>query len=232
MKFENITKKYGDKTVFSSFDLEIADGKITALFGGSGVGKTTLLNIVAGLTEYQGTVSDAGRCSYIFQEQRLIPTLTVAKNLDYVLPRVKGDKEIRKQKISEILEKVGLAEYENVYPNALSGGQAQRVAIARAFLYPSQVLLMDEPFRGLDVGTKDKLMKLFLSMWKEDRRTVILVTHGIEEGLLLADDWIVLGDSPARVIYRAQAKENVGNRSMENLGADYAEVYRAICGDF
>lgn len=232
MKFKKITKKYSDKTVFSSFDLEIEDGKITAIFGGSGVGKTTLLNIVAGLTEYQGKVTDVGRCSYVFQEQRLIPTLTVAKNLDYVLPRVKGDQEIRKQKISEILRKVGLSEYENAYPNALSGGQAQRVAIARAFLYPSRVLLMDEPFRGLDVGTKDKLMKLFLSMWKEDGRTVILVTHGIEEGLLLADDRIVLGNSPAKVIYRAEARERAENRSIENLGAEYDEVYRAICGGF
>ena len=188
MKLENISKAYGNQRIFENFTLEIETGKILCVLGESGGGKTTLLNILAGLTDFSGTLSGVpARAAYIFQEARLLPNLTVRQNLEYAAGR--------HEKIGEILERTELSACADKRPDALSGGEKQRAAIARAFLAPARLLLMDEPFSSLDTALKIRLMGVFAQLWTtsaEEKRTAIFVTHDLEEALMLADRIVVL----------------------------------------
>jgi NitT/TauT family transport system ATP-binding protein len=193
MKFIDINKSYGDIKVLTDFNLELIDNKINCIIGPSGCGKTTILNIVAELTEYQGKVEREQKgISYIFQNNRLLPNLNVQDNLEYVLSTIEKDKNERMKKIDKILDIVELAQRRKAYPHELSGGMQQRVSMARAFIYPSQILLMDEPFKGLDIALKKKLIAAFLKLWQQDNKTVIFVTHDVDEALLLADKIVLL----------------------------------------
>ena len=184
IELKGITKAYGDVGVYRDFDLAIEEGKITCLLGESGCGKTTLLNILAGLTEYRGQISPELRCSYIFQQPRLVPSLTVSGNLKLVC---KDENAVR-----EMLSAVELLDKASAFPSELSGGQAQRVSIARAFLYPSELILMDEPFSSLDTALKIRLIDAFVRLWREECRTAVFVTHDAEEAYMLAQRVLVL----------------------------------------
>lgn len=184
----NVSKKYANTPVYENFSLEIEEGKITCLLGASGCGKTTLLNMLAGLTPYEGRIGNVPeRISYIFQEERLVPNLTVRQNVALVLGKNSDGK-----KISEMLEKVELSGKEDAYPAELSGGQAQRVSIARAFAYPSGLILMDEPFSSLDTALKIRLIEVFCRLWQEEKRTAVFVTHDAEEAYMLAHRAVLL----------------------------------------
>ena len=184
----NVSKKYANTPVYENFSLEIEEGKITCLLGASGCGKTTLLNMLAGLTPYEGKIGNVPeRISYIFQEERLLPNLTVKQNVALVLGKNADGK-----KISEILEKVELSGKEDAYPAELSGGQAQRVSIARAFAYPSGLILMDEPFSSLDTALKIRPIDVFCRLWQEEKRTAVFVTHDAEEAYMLAHRAVLL----------------------------------------
>lgn len=188
-----ITKTYGENTVFKDFSLELEPNKITAILGKSGSGKTTLLNILSGATNYEGEIDNLPKkIAYIFQETRLIPNLTVEKNLDYVLKGQILNKEERRKTIIRFLELTEIFELKDKYPSELSGGQAQRVAIARAFAYNSDFLLMDEPFKEMDIALKRRLLDVFLKLYASDMRTVVFVTHEIDEVILLADTIYIL----------------------------------------
>ena len=190
MELISLCKSYSTRKIFEEFSLPIEDGKILCILGESGGGKTTLLNILAGLTSYRGTLSGVPeQVSYIFQEPRLLPNLTVRGNLRYAGG---GKKEI-----DDILEKTELTHCANKRPGTLSGGEKQRVSIARAFLIPSPLLLMDEPFSSLDTALKIRLAGVFAKLWTEEKnagilRTAVFVTHDLEEALMLADRVVVL----------------------------------------
>ncbi|MEG2274022.1 MAG: ATP-binding cassette domain-containing protein [Clostridia bacterium] len=155
---KNLTVKYGEKVIFENLNIEFAKDKINVILGSSGVGKTTLLNVLAGLKEFDGTLEGAdGNVSYIFQKDRLIPTISVYKNLDLVLKAKIADRHERKKRIIDMLEMLEISDLIDILPTKISGGQAQRVALARAFLFPSKILLMDEPFRALDTALKSRL---------------------------------------------------------------------------
>lgn len=186
IKLIDVSKKYEEKVIFDHFNLELAKGKITCILGESGVGKTTLLNMITGLTSYQGCIEASDKISYIFQEARLIPSLTVKENLKFV-SKLSTDEEI--QALLSILE---IEDKMDDYPNQLSGGEAQRVSIARAFLYDGDIILMDEPFSSLDLSLKYRLICYFSSLWNQKRKTVLFVTHSIEEAVLLANTILVL----------------------------------------
>ena len=186
MKLEHVTKKYGGKAALSDVSLELREGEITAVLGESGAGKTTLLNVLAGLTPYEGSVEGRGAFSYLFQSPKLLPNLTAEENLRFVLP------ENMWAEISQMLAKVGLAGREKSYPRQLSGGERQRVAIARAFLYPHDLLLMDEPFSSLDLALKKTLLGLVSALWRERRETVVFVTHDVHEAAILSHRAVVL----------------------------------------
>ena len=186
IKLENINKEYGEKIVFENLSLSIEENAVTAVLGESGVGKTTLLNILSGAASYTGKMqNDSRKMSFVFQEDRLVPFMTVNENLEFVLG--KGD-------YTEKLRQVGIEEYKDSYPSSLSGGTARRVALLRAFLYDGDLMLMDEPFSALDLSTKYKVMQLFLKLWEQKRITAVIVTHDIEEAVFLAKRIVVLGE--------------------------------------
>lgn len=194
MILQHVSKNYGDRAALQGVDLTIEEGKITAILGESGAGKTTLLRILAGLLPFEGEVDGkkgtaAERregCSYLFQDCMLLPNLTAEGNCKFVLQKSEWGR------IGEMLARVGLAGRENSYPHELSGGEKQRVAIARAFLYPHDLLLMDEPFSSLDLALKRSLIALVYELWTEKRSTVVFVTHDAREAALLSHRAVVL----------------------------------------
>ena len=183
IEIENLSKKYGEFSVYENFSLSVEKGKITAILGESGSGKTTLLNCIAGLTAFEGKVPHM-KCSYVFQTPRLIPNLTVTQNLKLICKD--------ENRITEVLAKMHLEDRADSYPISLSGGQAQRVSLARAFLFDSDIILMDEPLSSLDLKLKREITDLFLSVWQNDMRTAVYVTHDIDEALYIAHRIIIL----------------------------------------
>ena len=201
LELKNITKKFDDETIFENFNLSLETNKISCILGSSGSGKTTLLNIIANLTSFEGEcLTNLKNISYIFQEPRLIDTMTVFDNMDFALCSIYPNKHQRYEIIEKFLSLVEMWESRKKYPKELSGGMAQRVSMARAFAYPSQILLMDEAFKGLDISLKNRLIKTFLKLWTEDKRTVVFVTHDIYEALHLADRIYLLANKPAEIV--------------------------------
>ena len=207
IELRNITKKYGSLTVYDNFSLSLEEGKITCILGESGCGKTTLLNMLAGVCPYEGEITPRQPCSYIFQQPRLVPNLTVAGNLSLVCKD--------RARIADMLSRAGLSEKAGAYPVELSGGQAQRVSVARAFLNPARLILMDEPFSSLDTALKIRMIGLFCEIWREEKRTAVFVTHDAEEAQMLAHRAIVLreGRVVADIAARGEPPRSYGEQS-------------------
>jgi sulfonate transport system ATP-binding protein len=181
------------------FSAEIRLGEIVAIIGGSGCGKSTLLRAIAGLDRAtSGTVTlDAIKISaphakigIIFQEPRLLPWLSVADNIGFGLSELPAN--VRGEKVARALARVGLIDKADAWPRELSGGQAQRVAIARALVPQPEVLLLDEPFSALDAFTRRDLQDHLLDLWADTRPTLVLVTHDVDEAVVLADRVLVM----------------------------------------
>jgi len=210
---KDLDKKYGEETIFEDFNLVFEKNKITGILGPSGAGKTTLLNLCSGLEQPdRGTIEGINfqSISYIFQEPRLLPWRTVRENLRLVFK----EKAIEKPgphdaDIDAMLELVGLATVGDYYPHELSGGMRQPGSIARAFLYPSQLLLMDEPFSSLDCSLKNRLIEDFSKIWEQDKRTVVFVSHNEDEIRRLAHVILTFSDKPVQIL----KKECLGNNS-------------------
>jgi len=201
IRLENINKRYDETVIFNDFKIEFYENKVNCILGKSGCGKTTLLNIISGVIEndknnFKG-IEDFS-ISYIFQEDRLIDWLTVEENIKLVVKKHYSEKEMN-DLCEKYLKLVGIYEYKDYYPQRLSGGMRQRVNIARAFIYPSKVIIMDEPFKSIDIKNKLMIMDNFKDILKEDNRTVLFVTHDIDEALYLGDSGFVLGDRPVKI---------------------------------
>ncbi len=189
--------------------LDIAPGEFVALVGPSGCGKSTLLSLLAGLdAAMQGRIDGvpADALGMMFQEPRLMPWLNVNANLRLVRP------EASDARLRELLAAVELPDAGPLYPQQLSGGMARRVALARAFIVQPRLLLLDEPFSGLDAPTAMRLRSQLLALWSQEQCSVVLVTHQLHEALALADRVVFLSASPARVIWQhrrdpAQARQ-------------------------
>ena len=201
ISIKNISKRYGKNIIFDDFKINFHENKINCILGKSGCGKSTLLNIISGIVEndknnFKG-IEDL-KISYIFQDDRLIDWLTVEENIKLVVKNIYSQDEVNKL-CEKYLKLVGIYEYKNYYPQMLSGGIRQRVNIARAFIYPSNVIIMDEPFKSIDIKNKQIIIDNFKDILKEDNRTVLFVTHDIDEALYLGDVIFVLGDRPVRI---------------------------------
>ncbi len=210
---KNLTCSYEQKTIFDNFDVTFEQGKINVILGGSGVGKTTLLNAIAGIKSYEGQIEGCeGGVSYIFQKDRLILSISVYKNLDLILKGVVKDKAERKRMIEQTAVDLEISDVLKSLPSEISGGQAQRVSMARAFLYPSDVMLLDEPFKALDTALKTRLIKQFAALQEKKNKTVVFVTHAIDECLLLADDYFVFDDAPVKIVLQGKINSKKSER--------------------
>ncbi|MEH2511664.1 sulfonate transport system ATP-binding protein [Nitrobacteraceae bacterium AZCC 1564] len=188
------------------FSARIKLGEIIAVIGGSGCGKSTLLRAISGLERATtGDITLDGvsitapheKVGIIFQEPRLLPWLSVADNVGFGIMHLPAAE--RQQKIAHALERVGLADKAKAWPRELSGGQAQRVAIARALVPSPEVLLLDEPFSALDAFTRTDLQDHLLALWADTKPTLILVTHDVDEAVVLADRVMVMRPRPGRL---------------------------------
>lgn len=213
--FKNFSFSYPDKEIYKNFNTVFPGGKINVVLGASGVGKTTLLNALTGLSGFDGEIENMPKnVSYIFQNDRLVKTISVEKNLDFVLKNAIPDKIARKNAIYDMAKLLEISDVLKRLPTEISGGQAQRVQMARAFLYPSEVMLLDEPFKGLDVSLKTRLIKKFLELWGRDGRTVVLVTHDVYDALLMGDKVFVLSGSPADIVYETELNVEKSERNL------------------
>ncbi len=185
-----ITRRFAGQAVLDGLDLDIAPGEFVALLGSSGSGKTTLLRALAGLEPIdEGRLLVPAAMAAVFQEPRLMPWKRVWRN---VALGVRGE-QVRQQALAA-LEEVGLAHRLHAWPGTLSGGEAQRVALARALVREPQLLLLDEPFAALDALTRMRMHRLIIRLWRTHAPAVLLVTHDVDEALLLADRVLVLAN--------------------------------------
>ena len=228
---KNFSCSYEQKTIFQNFDVTFEQGKINVVLGGSGVGKTTLLNAMASLKSYEGSIEGCeGGVSYIFQKDRLIPSISVYKNLDLVLKAVEKDKRVRKETIESTAEALEISDVLKSLPSEISGGQAQRASMARAFLYPSDVLLLDEPFKALDTSLKARLINKFVALQRQSKKTVVFVTHAIDECLLCADNFFVFAANPVEVALKGSILSEKQERKLtdKNLEDTRNQLLKAL----
>jgi sulfonate transport system ATP-binding protein len=227
---ERVGKTYPNGVhALGGVSLEVELGEIVAVIGGSGCGKSTLLRAIGGLDPAtDGTIMLDGeritapheKIGVIFQEPRLLPWLKVADNVGFGLGE--RPKPERTQRVAAALKRVGLADKAAVWPRELSGGQAQRVAIARALVPRPEVLLLDEPFSALDAFTRTDLQDHLLDLWADAKPTLILVTHDVEEAIVLADRIMVMGARPGR-IFDEIAVELPRPRDRQSAAFDFAK---------
>jgi ABC-type nitrate/sulfonate/bicarbonate transport system ATPase subunit len=209
---ENLNKTYisqGSETpALVDINLRIAEGEFICLLGPSGCGKSTLLKIIAGLIPAtSGRIAINGKAvsapgperAVVFQDYALFPWMTVRDNVEFGLEARKLPPAERRQVSSRLLKVVGLSDFAERFPHQLSGGMKQRVSIARALAVDPSLLLMDEPFGALDAQTRQLLQDELLRIWREYRKTVVFVTHSIEEAIYLSDRIAVMTARPGRV---------------------------------
>lgn len=214
MVVKKLCKRYrtesGEKIVFDNFSAEFKDGKVTAVMGSSGIGKTTLLNCIAKLTDYDGEIAGVGSSAYVFQEDRLIPDKTVYDNIDFVMQTEDADE--RKKRIKNALSVTELLSESFRYPSELSGGQRKRVSLARAFASGRDLMLLDEPLSSLDIGLKFRIFDVMKKVFKSDSKTVIMVTHDVDEALTLADEIVII--EKGGVAYRKEFSTDLFDRDI------------------
>ncbi|MDR1395188.1 MAG: ABC transporter ATP-binding protein [Deltaproteobacteria bacterium] len=221
---------YDDFVVLKDVSLDVYDGEFLTLVGPSGCGKSTILDLLAGLIPNSGgEILIDGRVitgpamdrGFVMQAYALFPWLTVQANVEFGLTIKKIPKKERKIISSRYLEMVGLTAFASRYPHELSGGMKQRVAIARALAFDPEVLLMDEPFAALDAQTRETLQDELLELWEKTKKTIVFVTHAIDEAVYLADRIAVMAAGPGRITELVNiklARPRQGSRGSAEFG--------------
>ena len=201
LSFQSVSRSYGSNIVLQDVSFEVLTGEFVAIVGPSGCGKTTLLNIASGYDHpSSGAVECEGQIRMVYQQDGLFPWRTVRENIELGLREIR-DAKIREQQAQELLHLIQLESFADHYPHQLSGGMRQRVELARALAGRSDILLLDEPFSALDYLTRLRMRRELARILEERPRTVLLVTHDIEEAAQLADRIFVLSHRPARISF-------------------------------
>jgi len=226
----------GEVAALADVSFAVADRELVAVVGPSGCGKTTLLRILAGaLAPSRGAVEFARpvapgrlRCALVFQEHGLLPWRTVLDNVALGLELAGVPRRQRVEPALAFIEQLGLGRFAGVYPHELSAGMRQRVALARAFVTDPEILLLDEPFAALDAQTRRVLQQELMRIWHHHRKTVVLVTHDIEEALLLGDRVLLMSGRPGRILEDHAVPLPRPRRPSQVLAPEVAEVRRHI----
>ncbi|MBE9028147.1 ABC transporter ATP-binding protein [filamentous cyanobacterium LEGE 11480] len=239
---KSLSKEYTSQgkvtSVFDNINLHIQPRELVCLVGASGCGKSTLLNIIAGLLPpTRGEVlvdqicvtgrpgSDRGM---VFQGYTLYPWLTVAQNVAFGLSLRKLPKAVQRERVFHFLEVVGLTQFADAYPKALSGGMKQRVAIARAIANEPAILLMDEPFGALDAQTKEQLQQFLLRLWEQTHVTILMITHDVEEAIYLSQRMYVMQAHPGRIA-RDMTIDLPTERALDiKLSPEFVDIKRQV----
>ena len=196
---ENVSHDYSSLAVLRHLNLHVNAGELVVLVGPSGCGKTTLLNILSGyIKPVSGNIKTNGIVRTVYQQDGLFPWLTVAENISMGL-RAFASEEQHEKELKELIELIRLEGFENHYPHQLSGGMRQRVELARVLAGDSDILLMDEPFSALDYQTRLRMRHELVRILSKRSRTIVFVTHDIEEAAQLADRVLVLSNRPAHI---------------------------------
>lgn len=204
-----VSHSYGNHVVFRDLDFSIQPNEFVCILGKSGCGKSTLAKILAGLMKPSGGAVQIGtepidlrrhELAFVFQEPALWPWRTVTGNVRTGMEIKQRPKAVIEERVQTLINLVGLKGFEKHYPHQLSGGMKQRASIARAFAVDADLILMDEPFAALDAQTREFMQGEVLRIWEQQKHTVVFITHGIEEAILLAERIIVLGANPGRII--------------------------------
>jgi len=240
VRVENVAKEYNGKQgpvqALANVSFEVQPGEFVCIVGPSGCGKTTLFRLVAGLEPpTAGTVllnddpvtEPGSEMGIVFQEYHLFPWRTVRGNVAFGLEADDVAKTERRQRVQEMIDLVGLDGFEDSYPKSLSGGMKQRVALARALAVDPALLLMDEPFSAVDAQTRDRLQTELLDIWQQTGKTVLFVTHDVQEAVKLADRIVVMANEPGSV------REIVDvdlSRPRSRTEPAFAQVYEHVLG--
>lgn len=233
-------KKQGSVIALEDISLTVDEGEFVCIVGPSGCGKTTLLRILAGLEQpsvgsftIATETNDRPLQSMVFQERGVIPWLTVRENVAFGLKMRNLPKAFITERTNFYLKKTGLERFASLYPKELSGGMKQRVSIARAFANDPEILLMDEPFGALDEQNRFILQEELLSIWAETKKTVLFITHSIDEALLLSDRILLMGAQPGKIIEeiiidmpRPRKMEDV--RKDPEMAAKFIDIWRHL----
>jgi len=239
LKIQDLSKSFtrddgSEMAALDHLSLDIADKEFVCVLGSSGCGKTTLLRLIAGLDQdREGQIVLDGeemhgpspKIGFVFQEYSLFPWRTVIDNIVFGLEMNGVRREERYRTAERYLDLVGLKQFRNSYPSELSGGMRQRVAVARALALEPVLLLMDEPFGALDAQTRNMLQKELLEIWEKTRKTIVFITHSVDEAVFLADRIIVLTPRPGRVcqIFPIELK-----RPRDRTSVEFARVRRQV----
>jgi NitT/TauT family transport system ATP-binding protein len=237
LTFDGVHKSFGSLHVVDGFSSEFKTGELVALVGPSGCGKSTLLHLAAGLEQpTQGRVLADGQPvtgphpsrTLVFQEHALYPWLTLRDNVALALEFQRVPKARAREQASEWLARVGLASFESYYPHQVSGGMRQRAALARAFIAQPQTLLMDEPFGALDALTRLSLQDVLRQLVQQEKPSVVLVTHDVDEALFLADRVVVFSPRPARVLREFNLAHRTKTHDLSSLAGEKREILRLL----
>ncbi|MEH7085641.1 ABC transporter ATP-binding protein [Neobacillus drentensis] len=206
LRFQNVSKRFRQNEVLKDLDFSIHKNEFVSIIGPSGSGKSTIFNLIGGiLSPDEGEILLDGQCingkrgfiSYMPQTSSLFPWRTILENV-LLGQELQGKKDVKAAR--EMLAIAGLSDYENAYPHMLSGGMKQRAAFIRALLSPQEVICLDEPFSALDELTRFEMQKWLVDMWESHRRTILFITHNIEEALFLSDRVMILSAKKAKVV--------------------------------
>ncbi|MCZ2148022.1 MAG: ABC transporter ATP-binding protein [Bryobacterales bacterium] len=242
IRFQGVTKRFPGYTAVQNISLEAREGSFLSVVGPSGCGKSTLLNMAAGLTQpSEGAVEIFGKpltginasAGYMFQQDALLPWKTVRGNI-LLGPELRGaDAGQAEQSAREWIRRTGLEGFADRYPHQLSGGMRKRVAMAQTWIVNPDIVLMDEPFGALDVHTRLRMEGEILALWAGSRKTVMFVTHDLEEAIALSDEVAVLSAGPASRLVGVYQVGLERPRNLIDIKTDprFVEIYRSIWGD-
>ncbi len=241
LEVRNITRRFGERTVVDDLSLRVMPGQVTCLLGPSGCGKSTTLRIIAGVDRQDGgtvlvdgqvissetvdTPPEGRSIGLMFQDFALFPHLSVAENVAFAL---KGGATANRARVTELLRRVNLVHLHDAYPHELSGGEQQRVALARALAPRPRIMLMDEPFSGLDERLKDDIRDTTLEILKDEETAVLLVTHEPAEAMRMADEIALMRDGR---IVQSGAPYNIYNAPVDKEAAAFFSDINVICGE-